>query len=43
MAKAKKIEAETNFDTRTEVLGRLQRGGSPTSKDRIEARFNKFM
>ena len=34
---AKKIEAETNFDTRTEVLGRLQRGGSPTAHDRILA------
>lgn len=37
---AKKIESETGFDTRTEVLGRLQRGGSPTAQDRIlAARF----
>ena len=34
---AKKIEAATGFDTRTEVLGRLQRGGSPTAHDRILA------
>ena len=34
---AKKIAAETGFDTRTEVLGRLQRGGSPTAHDRILA------
>ena len=34
---AKKIEAATGFDTRTEVLGRLQRGGSPSAHDRILA------
>ncbi len=34
---AKKIEANTGFDTRTEVLGRLQRGGSPVAHDRILA------
>ncbi len=34
---AKKIEKETGFDTRTEVLGRLQRGGSPSAHDRILA------
>lgn len=34
---AKKIAAETGFDTRTEVLGRLQRGGSPVAHDRILA------
>ena len=34
---AKKIEAETGFDTRTEVLGRLQRGGSPSAEDRVLA------
>lgn len=34
---AKEIEAETGFDTRTEVLGRLQRGGSPSAHDRILA------
>lgn len=34
---ASKIATETGFDTRTEVLGRLQRGGSPTAHDRILA------
>ena len=34
---AKEIAEETGFDTRTEVLGRLQRGGSPTAHDRILA------
>lgn len=34
---AKKVEKETEFDTRTEVLGRLQRGGSPVAHDRILA------
>jgi len=34
---AEKIEKETGFDTRTEVLGRLQRGGSPSAHDRILA------
>ncbi len=34
---AKKIQAETGFDTRTEVLGRLQRGGAPSAHDRILA------
>ena len=34
---AKKIEEETGFDTRTEVLGRLQRGGSPSAEDRVLA------
>lgn len=36
-ALALKIEAETGFDTKTEVLGRLQRGGSPVAQDRILA------
>jgi len=37
---AKKIEQDTGFDTKTEVLGRLQRGGSPVALDRIlAARF----
>ena len=31
------MEKETGFDTRTEVLGRLQRGGSPSAHDRILA------
>lgn len=34
---AKKIEEKTGFDTRTEVLGRLQRGGSPSAEDRVLA------
>ena len=34
---AKEIEEETGFDTRTEVLGRLQRGGSPSAEDRVLA------
>ncbi|MCR5184779.1 MAG: 6-phosphofructokinase [Bacilli bacterium] len=34
---AKKVEEETGFTARTEVLGRLQRGGSPTAHDRILA------
>ena len=34
---AKEIAAETGFEARTEVLGRLQRGGSPTAHDRILA------
>lgn len=34
---AKKIEEETGFDSRTEVLGRLQRGGSPSAEDRVLA------
>ncbi len=32
---AKMIEANTNIETRTTVLGHLQRGGSPTPYDRI--------
>ena len=34
---AKKVEEATGFTARTEVLGRLQRGGSPTANDRILA------
>ncbi|MCQ2814803.1 MAG: 6-phosphofructokinase [Bacilli bacterium] len=37
---AKTISEQTGFEARTEVLGRLQRGGSPTAHDRIlAARF----
>jgi 6-phosphofructokinase 1 len=36
-ALAVEIQNETGFDTRTEVLGRLQRGGSPSAHDRIIA------
>lgn len=34
---AKKIEDATGFETRTEILGRMQRGGSPSAHDRILA------
>lgn len=34
---AKEIEENTGFETRTEILGRLQRGGCPTAADRILA------
>ena len=36
-ALAKEVEEQTGFTARTEVLGRLQRGGSPTANDRILA------
>ena len=36
-ALATEVEKETGFTARTEVLGRLQRGGSPTANDRILA------
>lgn len=34
---AKKIEQETGMETRATILGHLQRGGSPTCKDRVYA------
>ena len=34
---AEKVTQETGFETRAEVLGRLQRGGSPSAYDRILA------
>ena len=34
---AKEIEAGTGIETREEVVGRIQRGGSPTAFDRILA------
>ena len=34
---SKKIQEETGFETRVEILGRLQRGGSPSAFDRILA------
>ena len=34
---AKRIEAETGIETRATILGHVQRGGSPTAKDRIIA------
>lgn len=34
---AKKIEAETGVESRATILGHVQRGGSPTARDRIVA------
>lgn len=34
---AKKIEAETDVESRATILGHVQRGGSPTARDRIMA------
>lgn len=34
---AKRIEAATGIETRATILGHLQRGGSPTAKDRVYA------
>lgn len=34
---AKRIQAETGVESRATILGHVQRGGSPTSKDRIVA------
>lgn len=34
---AKKIEAETGVESRATILGNVQRGGSPTARDRIMA------
>ncbi len=34
---AKRIEAATGIETRATILGHLQRGGSPTAKDRVIA------
>ena len=34
---AKKIEAETGVESRETILGHVQRGGSPTARDRIMA------
>ena len=33
----KEIEARTGFETRTTVLGHIQRGGTPTARDRVLA------
>ena len=35
MAMAKRIEAATGVETRATILGHMQRGGSPTCKDRV--------
>ena len=34
---AKRVEAATGFETRSNVLGHMQRGGSPTAQDRVLA------
>ena len=34
---AKRIEAATGVETRATILGHMQRGGSPTCKDRMYA------
>ncbi len=36
-AMAEKIEKETGMETRATILGHMQRGGSPTCKDRVYA------
>jgi phosphofructokinase-like protein len=36
-ALAKEIEARTGFETRVTVLGHVQRGGTPTARDRVLA------
>ncbi len=37
MNMAKRIEAATGIETRATILGHMQRGGSPTCKDRVYA------
>src|SRR4029453_8741793 len=34
---AREIEARTGFETRVTVLGHVQRGGTPTARDRVLA------
>ena len=34
---AKRIEAATGVETRATIIGHIQRGGSPTCKDRVYA------
>ena len=34
---AKRIESATGVETRATILGHMQRGGSPTCKDRVYA------
>ena len=34
---AKRVEEETGFETRANVLGHMKRGGSPTARDRVLA------
>ena len=37
MSMARRIEAATGMETRATILGYMQRGGSPTAKDRVYA------
>ena len=37
MSMSKRIEAATGIETRATILGHMQRGGSPTCKDRVYA------
>ncbi len=37
---AKRIEEDTGMETRATILGHMQRGGSPTCKDRVYASIN---
>jgi 6-phosphofructokinase 1 len=37
LSMAKRIEAATGIETRASILGHIQRGGSPTCKDRVYA------
>lgn len=37
MSMAKRIEAATGIETRATIIGHIQRGGSPTCKDRVYA------
>ena len=37
---AREIEERTGFETRVTVLGHVQRGGTPTARDRVLARIN---
>jgi len=40
---AEEIEKRTGFETRSTVLGHIQRGGSPTANDRVlSTRFGVF-
>ena len=34
---ARRIEAATGIETRATIIGHIQRGGSPTAKDRVLA------
>mgnify|MGYP002224267837 FL=1 len=40
---ARRIEAATGIETRATILGYMQRGGSPTCKDRMYASIMGFL